>query len=378
MTAYERRTAMIAYEQGFIQKCVYYGIPYGPATSMLKCAARDWEGMPGKPGGPGGPPLPRVPFRPGMGSDRVEPNEDVKYFYDKIIPWLKQNSETAGAPWVDYDAAKFFPRFYNRVPIRYDDTPSNVSGYSFGEDGIVLGTSESGRSASTLVHELKHQQNNDTYRYRKNYNPFNRSFGVLEAPQSGRSKADDALLKRVYGFTPEMMWEVFRIPSGVIRGYAPELAESGATNAEYQFKIMQDLSSKLGRRPTPQEFKQYVMKMPSDEVLRYFTTYVPNGYQQEELRRRHDARDAVLKQDIGSQPVRTDNPEYSEEDIDAIRRAWGNVAKTGKMDYQEKKASFLSFFKKTKPVVEALVPSAGGRLATVKNALRAEMPPDWE
>lgn len=216
---------------------------------------------------------------------RVEPDDDVKYFYDVIVPWLKQNSETAGTAGVDYDASKFVPGFYNSVPVRYGDT-GGAAAYSAGENGIVLGPTNFSRSDSTMVHELKHQQNNDE---------------LLR--QSGRSKSDDALLKRVYRFTPEQMLQYYSQPWN----YGAVSRESAATNAEYQFRIMGHLHRILGRRPTPQEFKDYVTRqMPADKVIEIFTRPV-NAFQQKALKSR-------------------DSPEYTEEEIEAIRDAWGNVA----------------------------------------------------
>ena len=282
-------------------------------AAMNKVAARDWEGMPGYPGGPAKD-VTSVKHiatksdvkQKGLDFDRVEPEDDVKYFFDTIIPYLKKNSTTAGKPGVDYDASKFVPGFYDSVPISYGDvsTWKDTSGaaYSSPTEGVVLGPSEFARkNPSVKVHELKHQQNNDSFgSYRKAYrfNPFKLDSWLNGAQwdhvwtpaMSGRSAADNALLTRAYGFN--------KSDAGGLPGYVPEY-EQATTNAEYQFAIMQRLASELGRRPTPQEFKDYIVNMPSDDVVSIFNGMSPNEYQNSALRRRRSAPVEAFEKEHG-------------------------------------------------------------------------------
>lgn len=208
--------------------------------------------------------------------DKISPDADTRHFFDTIVPYIKSHSDTAGTPGVDYNASKFVPGFYRSVDIRKKKLPSNVMGASYRHRGVRIDHSAVGNS-STLVHELKHQQNQDgflDYSAWQNYIPFTKTRFI----QSGRSAADDRLLSDAYHFT-----------QGDVGPYYPFAdedrlkiilrAEQGTTHAEHQFAIMRELKEKLGRNPTGEEFVDYVRAADLDKLNSWRREFVPNGYQ---------------------------------------------------------------------------------------------------
>lgn len=208
--------------------------------------------------------------------DKISPDADTRHFFDTIVPYIKSHSDTAGTPGVDYNASKFVPGFYRSVDIRKKKLPSNMMGASSQRRGVRIDHSAVGNS-STLVHELKHQQNQDgfaDYSAWQNYIPFTKKRFI----QSGRSAADDRLLSDAYHFT-----------QGDVGPYYPFAdedrlkiilrAEQGTTHAEHQFAIMRELKEKLGRNPTGEEFVDYVRAADLDKLNSWRREFVPNGYQ---------------------------------------------------------------------------------------------------
>ena len=200
----------------------------------------------------------------------IEPDADTRHFFDTIVPYIKSHSETAGTPGVDYNASKFVPGFYRSVDIRIDPSlpyrRPHTAGYSSQREGVRIAPGYAGDS-SVLVHELKHQQNQDAF-YDWNF------WRTKRTPrQSGRSAADDRLLSDVYKFIPD---DLSNIDEKWRKRYMP--AEQGTTHAEHQFAIMRELAKKLGRLPTGKEFTDYV-RTADNGTLNDWRAYVPNSYQ---------------------------------------------------------------------------------------------------
>lgn len=220
--------------------------------------------------------------------DKINPDADTIHFFDTIVPYIKSHSDTAGTPGVDYNESKFVPGFYRSIDIRKHPLVG-MAAYST-RRGVRISPEYVGNS-STLVHELKHQQNQDgfiDYLNWRNYIPFFEP----RCKQSGRSAADDRLLSDVYHFTKDE-----------IRPSYPELfdyfleravkAEQGTTHAEHQFKIMRELKDKLGRYPTGEEFVDYV-RTSDLATLNSWRSYVANSYQRraDESKRNRSYREA--------------------------------------------------------------------------------------
>ena len=237
------------------------GYEFDSPTNIMAKQAQSISGYTGFSTSPNNPLL---QLGASMRGEEIDPDADTRHFFDTIVPYIKSHSETAGKPDVDYDASKFAPGFYRSVSIRKKPLGGNA-----GVSNWLLGVRidpEYVNNSSTLVHELKHQQNQDGF-------PFS-SIGLK---QSGRSAADDRLLSNTYNFAKDDVRQYYPLAFG----YELERhikAEQGATHAEHQFAIMRELKEKLGRYPTGEEFVDYV-RTADDDTLNAWREYVPNAYQ---------------------------------------------------------------------------------------------------
>lgn len=197
--------------------------------------------------------------------EKISPDADTRHFFDKIVPYIKFHSDTAGIPSVDYNVSKFFPGFYHSVDIRKQPLKEGFGGFSYPNGKVEMYPRA---NSSDLVHELKHQQNQDGF-----------SSGILrnKPSQSGRSAEDDRLLSEAYKFIADDVRPFY--PSSDderLKRYVK--AEQGATHAQHQFTIMRELKNKLGRNPTGEEFVDYV-RNADVETLDSWRAYLANGYQ---------------------------------------------------------------------------------------------------
>lgn len=236
--------------------------------------------------------------------DSYEPPEDVKWFFDNIVPAIKSRGNDGVSSDQTYNKTLYTPGLYKKIPMflrSVESDPGLQGGGAFGVNGYAKptvrefgGAPESfgqvvlakrplnGDVPRTAVHELKHRQNWDgdlLWRWAQALNPFNKNRVWLKE-QSGRSAKDDRLLSEAYGFTKADAGDFYK-------------GEQATTHAEHQFDIMRELAKSLGHLPSAAEYVDYVQNADADTLQRWRGLAV-NGYQDAaDDRIRPTAKDAV-------------------------------------------------------------------------------------
>lgn len=231
---------------------------------------------------------------------KMEIPENVKYFYDNIVPAIKARGNDGTSYGQTYNESLYVPGFYDRVPVYsvkrehsafpdshaivgYQDGSYRSSLNKSGVPGRVVAIDWEKDNAPTIVHELKHAQNRDGARMYRWYSPWK----FYDEP-SGRSGKDDMLLDDAYAFEKSDV------------GGMNLRQEQATTHAEHQFAIMNELAGKLGRMPTADEFVKYVTDADRDTLARW-RRYKPNGYQ-ESADKRLEMPGEIPESDLQSLP----------------------------------------------------------------------------
>ena len=196
----------------------------------------------------------------------VEVPDRVKSFYDELVPAIR--ARMARDP-NDFDHTMYRPGFYNDVKIRRDawiPDLTGASGFTFlapGTNRVYLDSGWSSRDDLTrntdVVHELKHVQNRDGF-----------------VSGSGRSEVDDNLLQLAYPYTTakySYKWPVSHFADDLTKW------ERAASHQERIFRHYYNLWKKLGKKPTPEQYFNYIDAMPERQLERDYLNFV-NGYQE--------------------------------------------------------------------------------------------------
>ena len=213
--------------------------------------------------------------------------QDVNTFYNTIVLPTKQ--EFGGIPGKDYDPKYYVKDFPLKTKVMYDNPGDSFGGYVSQDDlrnkAYLSPRFNDDTTRSMFVHELTHLQNRDfPYKWRR-YVPF----GTL-VPHSGASAAEDRKLLQAYRFGREAVGPFYEDKEDITQHY---LNEQATTNREYRYALWRQLSSRLGKPATYEEFKKYITEMPQTEILNNLDLLLPNGY----MERAHEVARGIQFQD---------------------------------------------------------------------------------
>ena len=189
------------------------------------------------------------------------PDERFRAFFDEAVPYLKQNSITAGKPGIDYDGSLYHPGVYDELPLytTNSDMGKGIAGRYYSEiqdkkPYIMVKNRKFGNLARTFVHELLHRIHRDGDVSQRKW-------------KGGLSSDDQELLKKVWPFT-----------SKEVQNGNP-MHERATTHGEHLFNIYNELWDSMGKKPTPQEFKDFMSTATTEKLKEWYSQRV-NGYQE--------------------------------------------------------------------------------------------------
>lgn len=181
----------------------------------------------------------------------------LKHFSDVIVPDIKKRYGDIGAK--DFDDTYYKPGAFgtsvtlgNKIPwlqrLRGAGglTREDPSGYRI-DIPSKSWFSDKDRSLAILAHEFRHVQNKS-----------------LTPGANQRTQAEDDKLKAAYGIDRTAVNHFYTSMHPDLPRMARE--EAAATNAEYQFKAMQNLWKSLGRAPTAEEYQKYLKDMSTIDL----------------------------------------------------------------------------------------------------------------
>jgi len=259
-------------------------------------------------------------------------------FHDRIqVPTKK---EFAGVPGKDYDDTYWRPGFRPRArATRMDNlkgTMAVASRSHAGDPWVTFndrmgflpkgGYMEAKKLYPMAAHEVGHLSSMDVLP-----GTGGRVTGdPLEG--SGRSKRERDILDAAYRFD-KGFWGA--LAGGDEKGINKANAEQGATNTGYRASIDAELADRLGRKPTYQEFKDYIKGMSAkdikDRYKRYANAYIKMIMMQDgsAVDKAFDMKSKGMSDEDIQETLWKDFDPIGDdkERIEAIRKAWLEVAR---------------------------------------------------
>lgn len=289
-----------------------------------------------------------APEKPKEKQPSLFEDPDIQYFSDNIVPWIKRRyggkgydeefyengamrdkvRNIEGMPWI--------PRMMGAAAL----TKKDGNGYKVNVTTPGAGAKiDRNRALSILSHEYRHVQNKS-----------------LDSSE-GRSFGEDDKLSKAYGIDSRSVAPFY---AGMANLDRTAREEAAATNAEYQFRAFQMIKNKLGRPPTPREFQEGLRGMTYDELKALRTGFGEHTNAYELMSQNKDLLDSRSRDkgyrsyddliDGATDPrgglwemiksmyrLRTITPnnmtpkkEWTNEELDAFRKAMMEVAKSDK------------------------------------------------
>jgi DNA-directed RNA polymerase beta subunit len=314
---------------------------------------------------------------------KVDPDDilsdDIKYFSGTIAPWIKDKSVISHGGSAEGGPISFryySPDFHKDIKLKTLDKARNAAvsgGFTssrIGPNGqqdttITMDPGVAGKRPDLLAHEIRHAQNLSTVLDRYN-----------------RNKYEDETLHAAYAFSPKAISLSYGGINPIMGESFDRLAreEEAATNAQYQWAAMLGMKSRLGRLPTPQEFVDQISSMSISDLRKLRNSfgnkganiYEPmtwgydavnnlarkNGYKSVEdfqnsiYNRLFKLYDSGMKPDEADKVIMSDPliksmneaskdvkaPEWTDDDIEAFRKAIMSVARNRSGNMQADRA----------------------------------------